>query len=227
MGEWTSKKDIKKLIDLIKGKFDVFDKSKLSVSGGGIGNNTAVPLEIINNGNDETAIGFRNKGVNLGNINFNVNRFQIFSNNLGGIKSKQILIISNSARTIYDYKSGTLKEILVDGDVSHFQPGEVFSISSDVPLAGFLTTSATEIFFTIPLPKDATGRTVNVACTNLRVRGNAGYLVENKDISEYKIRTTIFTNLLSIRISQASGEKFYDTNNIAVTVAGVFTITFS
>lgn len=119
-----------------------------------------------------------------------------------------------------------MERVIFDGDASCFQPGETFSIPTNTPLAGILTTSAKEIYFTIPLPKSATGRSVSISCTGLRVRGNSGYIIENKDISEYKVTITVIENLLKVLIVNPSGETFYDTNNIVLAVCGVFTITF-
>lgn len=140
--------------------------------------------------------------------------------------NKSLLRINEGNRLIYDYKTKSEKTILIEDDVK-YNSGDVVSIASNTPFVGILTTGSTEIYFTIPLHKNASGKTVAVTCTNLRVRGNAGYLIENKDISQYKIKTVISSNLLSICISQTSGEKFYETNNITVTAAGNFTITFS
>lgn len=200
----------------------------LPMTGGTLEGNSNPLLKLLRTGGNFTGLEFENQNGHLFVIegysgsDGTARQVNIFVRDW----NKSLLRINEANRVIYDYKSKTEKTILIEDDVK-YNPGDVVSIASNTPFAGILTSNATEIYFTIPLHKNASGRIVAVTCANLRVSGNAGYIIENKDISQYKIKTVVSENMLSICISQTSGEKFYDTNNIAVTAAGSFTITFS
>lgn len=86
----------------------------LPLSGGTVGTNEPVPFYIKNDGDDNTAIGFKNKGINLGNINMTKGYFQIFSNNMTDANGRILFRVSPTSRQVYDKSLQSMKDILID-----------------------------------------------------------------------------------------------------------------
>lgn len=174
----------------------------LPITGGTLESSGSPILNLKRIGANASRIGFEGvDGYELtieGYKNNEVGRqFNVFLEDKGNIS---LLKVGEAVRTVYDYKTQSVKEILVESDVV-FQPGETFKIKGDTPLAGYVTTGSTAIFFTIPLPKSAEGRTISVSCNPWRVRGVQGCIVNQVNMDDYLIATPeVSGNLLKLHV---------------------------
>lgn len=140
-----------------------------------------------------------------------------------------LFTVSESKRQIYDYKTKNLQEVATKNDLDKsaaFQPGETFAIKGDTPFGGYLTTSSTTVYFTVPLPRAADGREVSVS-GNFRIRKNGGYLVEGDSFSNYLVTTRVSGNLLAVDLKKKDSGKFSEENNIIIMVDGSLALAFS
>lgn len=140
-----------------------------------------------------------------------------------------LIQISKKVRKIYDYKTGEMKQIAIEDDVK-YKAGDTVKIIANNMFSGCLTTSGTEIYFTIPLEKSAAGLQATIAGW-IRVRGIDGYLINSENVADYDVscfsRQNIVNNLLSFRVRKNDKSAFSAKNNFPVAVDGDFTITFS
>ena len=140
-----------------------------------------------------------------------------------------LIQISKKVRKIYDYKTGEMKQIAIEDDVK-YKAGDVVKIIANNMFSGCLTSSSTEIYFTIPLEKSAAGLQATIAGW-IRVRGIDGYLINSENAADYDVscfsRQNIVNNLLSFRVRKNDKSAFSAKNNFPVAVDGDFTITFS
>ena len=135
----------------------------------------------------------------------------------GSGRYQEMLHLSQKTRTIFNHKRNKTAGIVVDDDL-RFWPGDVWNPASDIPFAGYLTTDGTQIYFTIPLHKKCQDRTITLN-GRLTVRGTEGYILNMADISEFKITTNGYENLLRVIVEKPDKSVFSELNNIAVAVS--------
>ncbi len=147
-----------------------------------------------------------------------------------GVKSTELFSVSRAGRrVIFDKETNSMKKILIEDDVK-YKAGDTAKIIANNVFSGYLTSSSTEIYFTIPLEKSAAGLQATIAGL-IRVRGIDGYLINSENVADYDVscfsRQNIVNNLLSFRVRKNDKSAFSAKNNFPVAVDGDFTITFS
>lgn len=147
-----------------------------------------------------------------------------------GVKSTELFSVSRAGRrVIFDKETNSMKKILIEDDVK-YKAGDTVKIIANNMFSGCLTSSSTEIYFTIPLEKSAAGLQATIAGW-IRVRGIDGYLINSENVADYDVscfsRQNIVNNLLSFRVRKNDKSAFSAKNNFPVAVDGDFTITFS
>lgn len=147
-----------------------------------------------------------------------------------GVKSTELFSVSRAGRrVIFDKETNSMKKILIEDDVK-YKAGDTAKIIANNVFSGYLASSSTEIYFTIPLEKSAAGLQATIA-GRIRVRGIDGYLINSENVADYDVscfsRQNIVNNLLSFRVRKNDKSAFSAKNNFPVAVDGDFTITFS
>lgn len=107
-----------------------------------------------------------------------------------------------------------------------YKTGDTYTIPTNFPLQGYISGSATMLFFLLVLPKTANGLSVqSIECSNFTVRSINGYLVQDVLLSSVGTVTTIIKDNL-IRVYITSGTAFSTKNNTPISVEGAMTVTF-
>lgn len=141
-----------------------------------------------------------------------------------------LFIVSESQKLIHDYKTGTLKEILVEGDISSFQPGEIVEFPNvNNSFSGYVSNGTKTIYFSIPFIKSVEKRTISLEASQINVRTAGKYILKQVMSSNYKINVVQKVgNIATFTIENLDFSIFLNVeNNTSVSVSGNFKFTFS
>ena len=111
---------------------------------------------------------------------------------------------------------GNWQRVMVENDL-YYKAGDTFTFGWKG--GGFLTTSATEIQFSIPLPKRVpSGVTPSITSGKIYIRlPNGGYLLNNVDITlDNTIVLKTYGNILDVILGHSSA--YQTTNNIPLAI---------
>lgn len=166
------------------------------------------------------------------NVKFKIN--DNFTTYVSDIKSISVGVATwTEYRDRVDFVKLTVKGVDLM-DVLFYKAGETFGVSASLTFGGMVTSSTTEVIFTIPLPKRL-DYIKSVTCNSLQIglRGISGYLnsasgnIEYVGKSGYTITCYLSSpNTISINLKKSSAFT-NTTNNTPVAVRGTFEFTFN
>lgn len=110
-----------------------------------------------------------------------------------------------------------------------YKPGDTFSVASNTPCSGFVSSSSTAIYFSITTQKSMANITnITLSCSDFTSRGINGYLTTDVNLSD-SIYSTLCTkannNTIQVRVTKSTA--FSVTNNTPVICDGAMVFTFT
>lgn len=110
-----------------------------------------------------------------------------------------------------------------------YKSGDTYSLTSNTPFAGFVSSSSSTIYFSVTTQKSMANITnISLSCSDFTSRGITGYLTTDVNLAD-SIYSVVCTkannNTIQVRITRSTA--FVITNNTPVICDGAMTFTFS
>lgn len=207
----------------------------LPATGGTLKGNTFYILKLERANNVGCGIEFCGTAGTVGNIQmtFDSNsgpEFRCFVKDQDTQKDYSVFYASRDRRMIYSKEAKGLKQIMVDGDVSFFQAGEIVEFPNvNNSFSGYVSNGTKTIYFSVPFIKSVEKRTILLEASQINVRTVGKYILNQVMSSNYKINTVQKVgNIATFTIENLDSSVFLNVeNNTTVSVSGNFKFTFS
>lgn len=117
--------------------------------------------------------------------------------------------------------------------VRPYDVGDTLTFNSNTVMAGYVSSSATQIYSTLVLSKTISSNVTSITISSggsFTARGITGYLLSTAVVgTDITATVTIpaFRNSIRLAVKNADSSAFSVTNNTPVSLVGNFTITFN